>query len=163
MTTIPADNAPMDYLALNFKLRMSEIFNSVKLREVKAGTVYIDYCILRPNESNQNQELYNTIVNAKIDSNLVYTIMFSTTINTFDKDSAYVAYTTTKYGEVEDIKFYKCKKERVLTPNNIFTEKIVLNEGLTFIIEDKLRLSKLSVKGHFSDFEVPKSSFKSCK
>src|SRR5690606_9160311 len=140
----------------------TEIFNSVKLREVEPGSMYIDYCTLNTDKTNQHQKLYSTFLSAKIDENLFYTIMFSTTTNAFDKDSAYVAYTTTKYGERGDIKFYKCKKERVLTPNNIFTEKIVLVEGLTFIIEDKFRLSKLSLEGHFIDYEVPKSPFKNC-
>ena len=62
-------------------------------------------------------------------------------------DSVYVGFFSYKYGEIDKstVRFLRIKKKRVLMNNNIFTEEIFITKEIKFTMEEKYKLTKLTL------------------
>lgn len=86
-----------------------------------------------------------SVIGFKENKNLIWTFYFAL-IYTKDgryTDSAYAGYTKTEFGEQTDKYLIKLKKLREYPENNVFTETLIINEEIGFVIEDKIFIRKI--------------------
>jgi hypothetical protein len=121
------------------------------------GSFYV-----RASNKNIAFPLAATIINLKAGKNeswaLYYALIYDDSKHLMT-DSAYVGYSKWKYGEESEQYLTKIKKRRIYPENNIFTESITFGNGITFIIERRIFIRKVTFSdGHFLD--IPNYDYK---
>ncbi|MDI1355090.1 MAG: hypothetical protein PSX36_09230 [bacterium] len=132
-------------LQLAFKLGATGVEISLKGENVPDGANYAVGC-----EKDKTRRLGQTIVGLKADKNEIWSFYFALIYDAEGKytSNAYVGYIKTTYGEQKERYLVKVKKTRLYPENNIYTESIKFQNGITFIIEDRIYVRQvISPKG----------------
>ena len=122
-------------LQLGFMLGSKGVEISLKDQTVPDGANYAVGC-----KKAKIRKLGQTIIGLKVDKNEIWSFYFALIYDAAGKytNSTYVGYIKTTFGEQKEKFLIKTKKTRLYTENNIYTESIKFQNGITFIIEDKI-------------------------
>ncbi len=141
-----------------FRLIIGDLAYSLQLPNIPDGTYIETAC----NEIKQNFPFPYILIGVRENKNLFYSIFYALILdnNGFYTDKCYVGFMKRQYGETQNY-LIKTKRERVYTENNIFTEKILLNNGILLTIEDKRYIRKIKLPGK-DEFYLDEYYFKDC-
>ena len=115
-------------------------FDNIDLIYKNDGYYFVHSCF----KSSKNLLPY-TLISLRQNSNLFYSIFYApnTDEDGYIQDNyAYVGFIKKEYGE-SDYFCIKVKKTRIYTNNNIYTESIILDNGIILTIENKLTIKKI--------------------
>lgn len=120
-----------------------------QLQEEKDGTLRRFVSL----KDEYGQERYETVLNFKEEKNAILNFMAEIVLDTTPEgyskwsNKMDVGFCEFKYGECTDEVYGRFTKTRVYTQDNIYTEKIILPNGLEIIITDKVYINRVDYKG----------------
>lgn len=138
-------------LQLAFMMGATGVEISLKDETVPDGANYAVGC-----EKDKIRKLGQTIVGLKVDKNEIWSFYFALIYDAEGKytTNAYAGYIKTTFGEQKEKFLIKAKKTRLYPANNIYTESIKFQNGITFIIEDRIYVRQIiSPQGEILDVE----------
>ncbi|MES2139894.1 MAG: hypothetical protein V4511_09290 [Bacteroidota bacterium] len=138
--------------------KLSDLESSLQLQLKAAATGFhlslndvsiVDgtYSLRACKKDNKLNPIEQTCIGVKNNKNLIWLLYFALI---YDKegrytDNAYAGYIKTEFGEQKNKYLIKVKKTRLYPENNIFTESITFENGITFIIENRIFIRRVEL------------------